>query len=103
MCLSATALWVANDGTASGLTAFPTLNGELSGIDEAFEDALGAVATPSPGIGAEMVGDATGLLLDGEAAELAGGFAAGEDAFELSASCRRSRKSVSRRPLESSS
>src|ERR1700758_5432455 len=99
MCLSATAFWVANDATKSELAAFPTLNGEPSGVGETLEDAIEPAGIPL-GVGAEIVGAApTGLFLGCAGAEFTGRFAVGEDALPPSASARRSRKSVSRRPL----
>src|ERR1700674_562478 len=98
MCLSATAFWVASEATRSELTAFPNLNGELAGVAGTFEAAVG---TPTPGVGAEIAGaGACGLSLGCEGAKLTGRFAATDAVLPPSASSRRSRKSVSRRPFE---
>src|SRR5271165_4398737 len=99
MCLSATALWVANEATRSAVPPVPTLNGDVSGVDAALEEAIEPSEIPPLGIGAEMEGvDTAGLVFGCGGTELTGGFTAAADALEPSASSRRSRKSVSRRP-----
>src|SRR5580704_3171246 len=118
MCLSATAFCVANEVAISELTPFPSLKGELAGVVESFELAIGAAEVPVFGIGAEILGtDTAALFLGCEGAETTGGVAVPvvgvpvaavavpgvgvpDDTWPLRASWRRSRRSVSRRPLE---